>query len=264
MSFFQKFFLYYESNGSYTSYSDQLGSGAFVDIRHYLWLILIPLIAVIGYQFFKKYPKAGKMIVMVLAVSLFTFRLGHQTARAILGVENPWTQAFPFHMCTVLTFLLPLTIVFKWKKIETPVYVLAMMGGIITALMGDYFSSQFMNMYTLEGMSAHTLLILLPIYQISLGRFKLEFKNSLSVVIGVLILMGWATLANEVFYVGLDPNYMYLRHNGLPGDLGGEYYFLIYTGIFFIFFGLIFGIPESYRKLNQKPGVKIKQSMQTS
>jgi hypothetical protein len=76
--------------------------------------------------------------------------------------------------------------------------------------------------------------------------------------------MGWATLANEVFYVGLDPNYMYLRHNGLPGDLGGEYYFLIYTGIFFIFFGLIFGIPESYRKLNQKPGVKIKQSMQTS
>jgi len=248
MSFFQKFFLYYEMNGSYTSYSDSLGAGAFVDIRHYLWLIVILLLAFFGYQLFKKFPRLGSIIVIVLAVSLFTFRLGHQTARAILGVENPWTQAFPFHMCTVLTFLLPLTIVFKWKKIETPVYVLSMMGGIITALMGDYFSSQFMNIYTLEGMSAHTLLIILPIYQIALGRFKLEFKNSLYVFMGVLILMGWATLANEIFFVGLDSNYMYLRHNGLPGDIGGQYYFLIYTAIFLLFYGLIFGIPTLYRK----------------
>ena len=235
-----------------TALTDSFGTGAFSDIRHYLWLMLIPLLAITGYKLFKKNQRLGITMISILAIMLFTVRFSNQTYRAITGIENPWTQAFPFHMCTVLTFLLPLTILFKWKKIQTPVYVLSIMGGIITALIGDYFDTIPFTYFGIEGISAHTLLIILPIYQIAVGKFKLEFRNSYSVFIGILVLMGWATLANEVFYVGLDPNYMYLRHNALPGDFGKENFFLVYVAIFFIFYLFIFGIPTIHRIMIQQ------------
>ena len=78
-----------------------------------------------------------------------------------------------------MTFMLPLTYFFKWDKIKTPVYVLSMMGGIITIIIGDYFDSKFMTFSTLEGMTAHTILLLVPIYEIAIGEFNLQIKKIL-------------------------------------------------------------------------------------
>ncbi len=245
----QKFITYSFTGGggAPTSFADGLGEGAF-GWRHFLWIAVVIALAILGFRFFRRHPAAGKTFILIAVLSLFVVRFTNQTIRAIIGVEVPWTQAFPFHMCTVLTFLLPLTILFDWKAIKTPVFVLAIMGGTITMLMGDYFSDRFLTFFAFEGMSAHSLLILVPIFEIAIGRYQLDIRDSWKVVAGILVLMGWAMLANLVFFKNLDPNYMYLMKNALPFG-NDQNFFFIYIGIFLVFFATIYGLPLLYRKL---------------
>lgn len=253
ISFFRKFFGYFtDEYGNVSPYKSGGGLGAFVDFRHYLWMILTVIFAVLLYRLFKRYQKAGKITVMVLLASLFLVRFTNQLIRAIIGAEVPAWKAFPFHLCTVMTFMLPIVYYLKLNKLKEAVYVLSMMGGIITIIVGDYFDDTFMTFSTLEGMSAHTILLLVPIIEIALGNFKLEYKNVWKVLVGIIVLLIWATLANEVFFKGYDNNYMYLKKNGLPGNLGGDYYFLIYVLIILIMLNMIYGFPTLYRYFNKK------------
>ena len=114
---FQQFFGYFEdANGSLSTFYDGLGEGAY-GWRHIVWIFLVLFFAIGGYFYFKKHPENEKKWVMGLLIALFTVRFSNQTIRAFIGAEVPWTRAFPFHMCTVLTFLLPITYVFHLKKI---------------------------------------------------------------------------------------------------------------------------------------------------
>jgi len=255
-----KFFGYFRNGTSVSSFSDGLGEGEF-GWRHFIWIFLVIAIAIAGYLYFKKYPKREKAIVLTLVIGMFCIRLFHQTLRASIGVESPWTQAFPFHMCTVLTFVLPLTIVFNWKAIKVPVYVLSIMGGIITVLLGGYFADRFMTFWTLESMAAHTILIIVPIYEAASGKFEFNLKESWKVIPGILVLMGWATLANNVFFPNMGANYMYLVTNELPFGTQ-ENFFFFYTLIFALFFGLIYGIPLLLKTLrNNRDSQKQTQSL---
>lgn len=263
MSFIERFFGYF-SDGPGDAPSqiwDGLGQGAFEDWRHYAWMVLVIILSVAAYQFARRKPKIAKIVLLSVASALFLVRFVHQTYRGISGVEVPWYSAFPWHMCTVLTFVLPLVIVFDIKALKQSVYVLSIMGGIITVLVGDYFVDLFLPFSAIEGISAHTLLIVLPIMEIGLGDFRLEIKKYWEVIVGTLVLMGWATLANEVIFKGYDTNYMYLHHNGLPGDLGGNLYFLVYVVIYFVFSAAIYGSPLLYRKMMANKQIK---KMQTS
>lgn len=245
MSFFEKFFGYFryaDSEGVLglpEPYKDGLGDGAFSDIRHILWILVTILLAVGLYMLFSKNHKAGKYFVVIACGMLFTTRLCNQIYRAAIGAEYPAWRAFPFHMCTVLSFLMPIVAIFKIDKIKTPVYTLAIMGGVITIIIGDYFDNRFLTFATLEGMSAHTLLVLVPIIEVAIGGWSIKFKNSWQTIVGIIILMLWATLANKVFFADYDTNYMYLVRNALPGNIGGDYFILIYALIFFILLFLI-------------------------
>jgi len=236
-----KFFSYYENTSGIGPYSDGLGEGAF-ELRHIIWMIITVLLVVLAFDIFKKHPVAGRKVVIVFATLLFLTRFVHQIYRAVIGAEVPWTQAFPFHMCTVLTFLLPIVAIFNIKKLKAPIYVLGIMGGTITILNGDYFDNLFLSFAAIEGMSAHMLLILIPVIEIATDRFELKIAESWKVPVGMLVFMGWATLANRVFYAGMGTNYMYLEHNSLPfGD--EQNYFLFYTLIFIVFLTMIYGLP---------------------
>lgn len=251
MEFLRKFFLYTDDgSGNFSMFYDDLGEGSF-GIRHIIWMILVVAMVYGAYSFFRRYPRAGKWFILVMGTLLFSTRLIHQTVRAILGVENPWTQAFPFHMCTVLTFFLPIVAVFNLKSLKTPAYVLGIMGGVITILNGDYFDSQFLPFGALEGMSAHMLLVLIPVVDIAIGHFELRFAESWKVFVGILVLMGWATLANRVFYPNTGANYMYLEENALPFGNDSNF-FIFYILIFFFFFGCLFGLPPLFRWLRNR------------
>lgn len=250
--FFKKFFGYYTYEGAPEPYRDGLGNGAFSDWRHFAWMVLTIVLGFVCYQILKKKPKVGHIVIKVLVVLLFMTRLINQIFRASIGAEVPAWRAFPFHLCTVMTFVLPIVAFFNIKQLKTPVYTLSMMGGIITIIMGDYFDNKFMTFASFEGMSAHTLLVLIPIMEVAINNFKFEFKKAWTVVVGLLVLVLWGTLANEVFFKAYDTNYMFLKRNGLPGNIGGDYYLLIYLGIFLLLLGLIFGIPSLYRKIKKQ------------
>ncbi len=65
--------------------------------------------------------------------------------------------------------------------------------------------------------------------------------------------MGWAMFGNKVLLTSSDPNFMYLERNGLPGDIGGKYYFLIYVAIFFFIYACIFMPIIFYRHRHGQP-----------
>jgi uncharacterized membrane protein YwaF len=252
LNFFQKFFGYFtDEYGNVSPYRSGGGAGAFVDWRHYAWMILVVILSIGLYKLFKRHPKAGKITVAILLASLFIVRVSHQTIRAIIGAEVPVWKAFPFHLCTIMTFFLPIVYFLKLNKMKDIAYVLSMMGGLVTIILGDYFDDTFMNFVNLEGMSAHTILFIVPIIEIALGNFKLEYKNMWKVFAGMVVLLGWAALANDVFFKGYSNNYMYLKENGLPGNFGGDYYFLVYIAIFVIVINIIYGVPTLYRHFNK-------------
>jgi uncharacterized membrane protein YwaF len=231
-------------------YEDNLGEGAF-GTRHFIWIGLTILLAFGLYFLFKRYKKEGRIFLVSVSAFIFVFRVVKQTARAILGVEG-FLNVLPWHMCTVLSFLMPIVIIFNIKKLKPAVYSLGIMGGAITLLLGDYFSHGFLTIYELEGMFTHSMLILLPIVDIAISNFSFKFKQAWECVLGILVLMGWATLANEVIFANQNTNYMYLKENALPFEVAGIHYFFIYAVIFAVFLLAVFGIPELCRKIRKK------------
>ena len=127
--FLHKFFGYFNyDGGSPEPFRDNLGKGAFSDWSHFAWAVLVIAVCILCYQLFKRKPKVGKIVVKVLVALLFTVRFINQIYRASIGAEVPAWRAFPFHLCTVMTFVLPIVAFFNIKKLKTPVYTLAMMG----------------------------------------------------------------------------------------------------------------------------------------
>jgi uncharacterized membrane protein YwaF len=257
--FFHRFFSYYipEGGGSASPYSDTLGGGAFSDWRHYFWMILVVLISVTLWHLFRRYKKAGRIFCYVILGMLFIIRLSNQTFRAAIGAEIPAVMAFPFHMCTVMTFLLPITFYLKLRPIKEAVYALSLMGGVVTVINGDYFESAFLPFQYIEGIWAHTVLVVIPIIFAAVGEWKIEIKNCWKPFAGLLVLCGWATLANDVFFKAYNTNYMYLKENGLPGNFGGKYYILVYAVIFVLLLIFIYLPPELYRKRRYKADVPL-------
>lgn len=253
LEFLKKFFGYFynENSGKPEPYQSGNGKG-YSDIRYYIWIILIIVLAIYLYKYFKIREKKGRKFLIITSSILFIVRFSNQLTRAIIGAEVPAFRAFPFHLCTVMTFLLPIVIIFNLKKLKNAVYPLSIMGGIITVFINGYFDNSFLTFSSIEGMTAHSLLIILPIVDMAVSHFSLNIKKIYEPIILIFILMGWATLGNEVFFKGYDTNYMYLKKNELPNDFGGKYYFLIYVTIFFILLSLVYFIPYFYRKKKNK------------
>lgn len=130
--------------------------------------------------------------------------------------------------------LLPIVALFNLEKLKTPVYVISMMGGFASIAFGEYFTSSFVTFYSIEGIISHSLLILIPIIEIASGNFSLVFRQSWTVLVGMILLIIRATFANEVLFRDRKTNYMFLKESGFPGGFGGRYYFGIYISYLFI------------------------------
>ena len=227
-------------SGRLEQFSDHLGHG-FTDIRHFIWLILaIALVVVIIKLKDKKVnDKIFKALKVLLAI-MFLTRLGRQMQATILGVERPyWRAIFPIHLCSIMIYLLPIVVLLDLKKIKKPVYFLCILGGTITILDGDYFDSLFMTFGTLEGMYAHTLILLASIFLLKYEKNRFDLTDYIKSLMAITIIALWATIFNiilGIYYTG--SNYLYLVHNMLP--FGGNYflyiYFLIYIVLLSIFY----------------------------
>ncbi len=249
MDFYEKFFGYFaDGQGQFFPYSDNLGQGEYSDWRHWVWIIAAPMLGVFVYKYFRKNPQKARSTLVVLAVILFVFRVGHQSIKVLYGDETPMGRMIPFHMCAVIGVVVPIVVIFNIKSLKMPVYTLSLMGGIATVAFGEYFTSHFLTFYFFEGIISHTILILIPLIEVGARTFRFDIKKSWSVPLAMVILIGWATLANKVFFSGYNTNYMYLDESGLPDGLGGDLYFLIYVALFILVYLAIFLPPWLYSK----------------
>ncbi len=262
MDFTEKFFGYFlDEEGQYNAYSDNLRNGSFEDWRHFLWIIATPIIGVVIYRYFRRHKDQARITIVCMAAVLLFLRLTFQILKVTYGDEEPFARVIPFHQCAVMGFILPLVVFFNIKPLKMPVYTISFMGAIATIAFGEYFTSAFMPFYSLEGIISHTLLLLIPLIDIASGEFSFDIKKSWSVFVGMLILLGWASLANEVFFKEYEPNYMYLQKSGFPSDFGGSYYFLLYVIIFFFVYAAIFVPPLLYKKRQAAHEQKQKDSL---
>lgn len=232
------------------SFDDGMGQGGLEDVREILWITLIIISTIALYKFCRNNKIKGKKLIKILMISMLIVRIIVQIIKSVVGYSLPkGRDLIPGQMCTILIYLLPLTILCDWKKIKAPVFVLSMMGALMTFLINDYFNSSFLSFYTLEGIWAHTMLWIVPIAMIGLDEFKLEFKKIWQIIIAMLLLIVWATFLNKVLFKNYNPNYLYLERNMLPEQIGGKYFFFIYAIIFFILLLLFYTLPILYKRI---------------
>lgn len=215
------------------TFNDGLGEGSF-GYRHLIWMAACVLFFIAVFLLFRKYKRAARSTIVIVCAVMFAVRLANQAFRAIKGYEIPWYAAFPWHLCTVMSFLLPIVVVFKIRALRTAVYSVSMLGGIITILLGEYFNNSIVTAFDIESMWVHTALIAVPIAEIASGSFTFKLRSYWQTCLAMLVLMGWASLANYIVFKGYDTNYMYLVSNGLPFSVPGLHYMIIYILIFIV------------------------------
>lgn len=232
------------------NYTGPAGDG-FYGMRHLIWIIGTILFAIVLYQYFKRHPKYARRIMIIFCSLLFGYRLINQICRAVLGIENPPLQAVPWHLCTLMTFVMPIVLIFELKKLKPMVYSLCMIGGIVTLFMESYFDNAFLTWWEIEGMWAHMLLIFVPVIEMAIGNFKLEFKNAWQTVVGLIGCTLWALFADVVLFADYDSNNSELMENMLGFDIPGIPYPVVVVFIAIIFITVMYAIPTIYRKIRR-------------
>ncbi len=244
-------------------YGDNLGEGMFGH-RHLIYVLVTAILLFALYFLFKKYKRAGVIFIKSLSAGIFLFRLSITVHRLAVGLYEPRLTALPWHMCSLLAFLLPVVIIFDLKKFKTAIYSASIMGGVVTLALADYFYHRFITIYLWESMLTHSFMIIMPLIEVATGRFKFELKNSWQAALGMLFFLGWATLANDVLFKKYGFNYMYIKYNALPFEVPGVHFFVIYVLIYALFFAAMFGLPELYRRLKARTYTKSKKAFASS
>lgn len=248
MGFFEKFFGFHkQSDGTRSSYIGKELGNSFTDWRQVTWLIATPLLALALYRYFRSHPQHARTTIVVLSIIMISSRLIVHITPQILGDELFW-EVLPFHLCSITSISMGVIALFDINKLKAPIYVLGMMGAITTIGAGETFIYSFINFYYALGIVSHTLLLLIPIIEIASGTFRLDLKQTPYTFGTLLLFMAWAMFANKVLLTKIDPNYMFLERNGLPGDFGGSWYFLVYIAIFFLIYAAIFVPVMIYRR----------------
>jgi uncharacterized membrane protein YwaF len=232
-------------------YTGPAGDGDY-GLRHFIWIFGTFLLLVVLYQYFKRKPKHARTVMVILCALLFLTRLTKQIYRAAAGIEDPALMALPWQLCTVMTFLMPVVVIFNIKRLKPVVYSLCMIGGIMTLFVGGYFGNAFLTIWEYEPMWAHMMLIIIPVIEMAAGNYKLEFKDAWQTVLGLFLCTAWALLADLVIFAGYDTNNSELMRNQLGFDIPGVPYQVLYVIVGVVFITMMYGIPTVYRKLRNK------------
>ncbi len=243
----EKFFGYFKyEDGLFAHYKDDGVSDPYTDYRQLLWIVIMPFLVWAVYKYFINRQVQAKRWVIGLSIALIISRVYENSAEVIFGREDIlWL--FPYHMCGISSFAVPIVALFNIKKLKLPIYTIGIMGGIITVLIGETFTSSFTTFYALQSVFMHTLLIIIPVIEHARGEFRFDIKQSWTIFPIMLLFISWAAIGNRIFFAGDNTNFMYLDESGLPGGFGGSYYFGVYIIIFIIMYSLFF-VPPWFRQ----------------
>ena len=129
-----------------------------------------------------------------------------------------WRTLISFQMCGINNVLLPIVIWFDIKPMKDFVYTTSVIGGIAvilypsTVLFGDPFTITFPMVRSLV---VHLILVILPLYLIRIGEFRLEKKYWYRSLIGSILTALWALYGN--LFVDSEANFMFMTKNPFYG-----------------------------------------------
>lgn len=232
------------------TYSDGKGQGPFGS-QHFTWIFVSIALTVGLYQYFKHHPKNARIFIVIVCASDLVFRVINQTYLGLSGDSTVPAMALPWHLCTVMSFVLPIVVIFNIKRLKPAVYSVCLVGAIVSIFFGRYFGNSVVTFFDLEGMWSHNIMLMIPLIEIASGEFKLEIKNWWHTYVLAGLCTIWAGLGDWIFFAKYDTNYSLFKHNELGFSIPGVPYVVLYLVIFVLFVACMYGIPIFYRKINK-------------
>ncbi len=170
--------------------------------------------------------KRNKLLVTIMCILLLFFKYAGEVIfiYEYYAFEEPvssfshsfwdWRTLISFQMCGINNVLLPFVIWFNIKPMKDFIYTTSVIGGIAvilypsTVLFGDPFTITFPMIRSLV---VHLILVVLPLFLIRMGEFKLEAKFWYRSLIGSLLTALWALYGN--LFVDPNANFMFMTKN---------------------------------------------------
>lgn len=210
------------------------GKGLFSPL-HIILIILFFAIIIFNIIYSRKNNKYADKVVLICCIVMPISRLIRMIMEVCFGLKQP-LEALPFHLCHIMSFVIPIVYFTQWKKAFPCVMFYGMLGGVMTFLFGDYYAYNVLNFYDIESIILHVMLALTATSSFMKGDFKFTASNIYLIPIFMLILACWAEFGNTLF----GTNFMYIRENGLPFTIIPGHHLFTYALIAVLIFSLMY------------------------
>lgn len=107
--------------------------------------------------------------------------------------------SLPFHLCSIAIFTYPLAIFTKNKTFCNFIYAVNMPGALFALVTPDIGKSTVFSFYFIHLMTAHTFIVLIPLYMVLCGIFRPDSRRLPGVAVMFAFTMLPALLLNSLF-----------------------------------------------------------------
>lgn len=188
------------------------GPGLFCTAHIILMVAMAIMVAVLIVVAFK-FPVFAKKFGAVLAITMVVLRI----IRMIIMVSSgkySFVEILPWHLCHITCFLLAIVYFVKpTKYISLPILCMAILGGTMTFIFGDYYYINAVSFYMIESIFLHFCLNAVVICYIASRKPKYNWIDIALVPAWLAVMCGWSSLGN---LCNPGHNYMYIVSSGLP------------------------------------------------
>ena len=124
----------------------------------------------------------------------------------------------PFHLCSVSLFTYPLAVFTGNRIFRNFIYAVNMPGALFALITPDIGNWTALSFYFLHLITAHTFIVLIPLYMVCCGFFRPDYRMLPGVTLMLLVTMIPALLLNR--FIG--SNY-YFINGPVNGTLTGQF-----------------------------------------
>lgn len=177
-------------------------------IGHIIFLALSAAFCILLILIGRRLSNCGKRNLLIALWLLFTII---ELIRYAVFIISPNTfdikTCLPFHLCSISIFTYPLAIFLDNATLRNFIYAVNMPGALFALITPDIGNATLFSFYFVQTMTAHTFIVLIPLYMLACGFFRPNFKKLPSVAIMLLITMIPAVILNNF----IDSNYYFIN-----------------------------------------------------
>ncbi len=162
-------------------------------------------------------PKGRQRLLIALWAAFTVIELAKYVNFALHPEEFNIRTGLPFHLCSISLFTYPPAVFTKNPIFRNFIYAVNMPGALFALITPDIGSSTALSFYFLHLITAHTFIVLIPLYMVSCGFFRPDYRVLPGVALMFLVTMIPALLLNHF----LDSNY-YFVNGPVKGTLTGQ------------------------------------------